>query len=681
MWNRPIRLRASEGGLENVRSRKPRTSTIDVSFLSNSVPDPESYEYDTPPKFLSQQLNQEVDVTFTTSFLPDVTPAKTSLGNTSSSGTDTLKDTMLHKSMMVSSPATASHVCTASSDTDTVKNSMLWESIMVSPPSLVAWPHLKEVCEFSLNSPPYRRIIESFSSTIESCLSAQALHDATYIASTVLKIMEDAYIQWVFDNDNTPFHGAFPASFTEECLMNHSSDVPSLILFLADQVKKTDFLSEDEQEEESLSIHTILLQYLACRYWDEAIHPYERRRALQKSMFHLIERAVKYQTMRLHERDFFDHMPQVSDVYCTSVYMQEMPIEPPDPSSGRLFDKIMHKCPLRELIVLRELGYLYSTGVSLHIILSALTYLHEIRDLPLAGLRGLNYVYSLTKKWLPHGVYEGSEEIMLPENVFPGDDPLTDKSNRPVSLWWTHMIQQKTRAFHLTSFALRMPQYARLRVALFWDENEKLFNNYDVSIADQDFDNIFRDVMKETLTEITQRMRDMKAGLSRGATAMVAAHNKFTCGGPFDVSLSSICHRNLTPELKAFWQRVPIDPTWDNFSSLPMKTEELRSILPSSDEVHEMALPYIDVEDWIFVSEVCLMMRDLDCFQGIRMEDEEVDSEREQFLSIMASTSTIRKSSKTFTPIDSGVKCFKFCHLFNNSPRPVTPRSLLRDFR
>lgn len=550
------------------------------------------------------------------------------------------------------------------------------------------WKHLPELCTFIEGSQSYVNILDMIVRVMGHFSAIGDRTSAKYVSSSGLKILEDAYRQCVFQQLLTT---TWDGSQSEKNDFN-GSNVEDVIMWMHRRVESLPCTRD--RGDNHISIYSILISYLLSRYLDDV--PVDRN---GETLFSVIDEIATILYMRERSPQIFSSLsfenvdiPRVSDSFCTCAPMDTVPEWPQVYMDGRIFERALSAMQHADILVLREAGYLYRCNVSLHVILSVLCFLHDIRGLPLSGIRGLNYVHGMVRRFLEAGQSnEKDVDSFLPKYLFQ-DQPLEGISQRPVSLWWKIMSEEERTSYQgphgsLSDLAFLCPQYPRLRLMAHWDAREKAFHSYGAPVALMDA-HALTEIVTQSVRRVRMRTEEIGTPPLENKVFLVA-HSDLLCGGPITLSPKDIVKIGSEPCLShAIFQKMPIVNMTDQLAMRELRGlfEDGRRLTcePPSNTFH------IVTDDWVWMGDVCLMTYEVNTGHGSRglgtFVGRDGGSEQDQYMDDRQIGFIRWKSIKEFK-----IKPHEFLerkispdqityHLFRHDPRPVFPRSLLRVF-
>ena len=500
--------------------------------------------------------------------------------------------------------------------------------------------HLEELCGFLLVSPQYFRLFASFRRLYTLLLrktesgDASAEADGFSVATALLKIVEDGYVQWVFLHGNTRILLKGTRFIPPEKAGEVAGDVFALLDLVHEAVASrlpTVSGALDELERDTFNIHALCLHWLACRMLDELNGAGCGRRRhnhllnLLKSEARILHR---FDVNLLHVEEkvsLVEDLLLIPDSACRSAHIDAAPkAERLWTFSGpTLFGSALKELCPGDLIGFGEAAMLYEAdGFPLHGLLSCLTFMHETRGLPLSYLRHIGYISALARDFLPSSE-EGCplpDRDPFPEGIFPGNDPVTGKTRRPVTRWWLRFAHEvaQTRMQHrlLVSFLFSYPQYARMRVAAFWDPTTESFDTqrYSPRYATWEVRTLM-EFLRKGFMLARDLVREAKSRLECGrANALVACHASFASGGPFAEWTPSIVARCSTnARVISFLKQCPVEPCprREETRALSSECREMRLGLPLLKEGASSEGRFVETDEWTELASVALLFREV----------------------------------------------------------------------
>ena len=498
--------------------------------------------------------------------------------------------------------------------------------------------HLEELCGFLLVCPQYFRLFACFRRVYtlllrkseSGDLSAEA--DGFAVATTLLKIVEDGYVQWVFLHGNTRIllEGTrfVPAGKLEEV----AGDVFALLDLVHDAVaSKIPTVSDatDELERDSFNIHALCLHWLACRMLDD-LNGVGRGRREESHLLNLLKLEArllhKSGVSLLHHEEkvsLVEDLLLVPDSACTSAHIDSAPKSKRlwSFSGPTLFGSALKELCPGDLISFGEAAVLYDAdGFPLHALLSCLTFMHETRGLPLSYMRHIAYISALARDFLPSSEEDCPlpDRDPFPEGIFLGNDPVTGKTRRPVTRWWLRFAHEvahtRLQGHLLVSFFFSYPQYARMRVAAFWDPTTESFSPERYSRYAKWEVQTLIEFLRKGFMHARDLVREAKSRLECGrANSLMACHASFASGGPFAEWTPSIVSRCRTnARVISFLKQCPVEPCarseerWSFDSEYPKLQLELDLLKDGASEGR-----FLDTDEWTELANVALLFREV----------------------------------------------------------------------
>ena len=545
--------------------------------------------------------------------------------------------------------------------------------------SVVAYEHLVEIVEFVEKSPPYSRLLHTLAKVVRRYQDMRLGGDAIFVASTALKILEDAHLQSLRNDWYNPRSEEGDRSNTIK-----ASSAVNLVHKMAAMISDK---SKEIGDVSSYSVQTLVLHWLASRYLD--------RGACNRDCDTFFSVIDKVTTDRITDNAtvcqcaYRRRERSIDNSFFCCKTLKSTPQYADDADNCFLLDATLATTTLADLLVLREIGYLYRSGVALHVVLCALSFAHETIELPFGPMRSLNLVYGLARRFLPRGQCETPNDIDVPQYLFL-DQPLAEKSNRPTSLWWHTMNEQKQQ--HMTyegpsrsleDLALMCPQYARMRICVHWEKESKCMGTYNITHAWMD--------SHALLSLIEHSLSDCKKWNS-GTTATdlrIIPHTKLLCGGPLEMSCGDILKCTDRPLTKSLQLKAPIGKLGRECDVLCMqqivflmKNEE-----GGSRRVND---PLLDYNDWVWVADACMMTYEVLTGRGPRgfgtfTTGQDGEIEQQEYIELKK----MKFKPKRTVPFQERPLEIKepladpssiTYHLFRHDPRPIRPRTLHRCF-
>jgi hypothetical protein len=502
--------------------------------------------------------------------------------------------------------------------------------------------HLEEICAFLLVSPIYFRLFEIFREVYLDMLerfndwdNRECEKDAIFLATSLLKIVEDGYIHWLFSHGNQRLKFVDRVFVPEEKQKGIGCDIFHLLDIVHESVLSTrDSLegSWDQLERGSFNMHALCLHWLACRYRKgEVAH---KKRRCKNHIFHVLGQEAKiiHDSGRslLHGEErmpIFDELLSVSDQYSTGSLLDDnLPVKVMGTfSQPTLFEQALSELSPEDLLVFGEVGVLYDIqDFPLHALLSCLTFMHETRGLPFSHLRQLCFISSLARDYIPSCDGENflTNSYCMPKGLFSGDHPTSNGVRRPVTLWWLHYARDETHGRiqqrSLVSFIFSYPQYARMRVAAYWDPSDKRFiqEHYNKEKAGWEV-RMLIEVLRKGFMEGYDFVREAKSELDCHTNALIAAHAGFASGGPLrEITPLVVANTRDNKDFLNFLRECPVEAS-------ARKQEHIRQILSNYQTMKESFLAssdisiltdkFIPTDDWMAMGNLGLLMREVHC--------------------------------------------------------------------
>lgn len=498
--------------------------------------------------------------------------------------------------------------------------------------------NLEELCAFLLISPLYFRLFDIFREVYLKLLERfndwedkKCEADALFLASSLLKIVEDGYIHWLYAHGNKRLKFADRVFVPTEKLHGIGCDIFHLLDLIHDSiVSNRDTLPGgwDQLEKEGFNIHAFCLHWLACRYREEVA---QKKKRCKRHVFHVLKEEAKiiHESGRslLHGEErmpIFDELLSVSDLYSTAPLLdRDLPVQAlgtfPQPT---LFGEALSQLSPEDLLVFGEVGVLYDIeDYPLHALLSCLTFMHETRGLPFAHLRHLCFISSLARDYISSSD-EGSslsDCYRLPEGLFPGDHPVSNGVRHPTTHWWlqcardvtTTRIQQK----NLVSFVFSYPQYTRMRVAAYWDPSDKCFHSdlYDTERAGWEV-KMLTELLRKGFMEGFDMVRESKSELDCRTNALLAAHARFASGGPLkEITPLVVSNTRDNEDMLNFLRECPIEPTIRNQEHIRQIVSDYKTMKEGFLTADEWEDKFIPTDDWVAIGNLALLLREVHC--------------------------------------------------------------------
>ena len=594
---------------------------------------------------------------------------------------------------------------------------------LVLPPLLNCFSvpkHVEELCAFLLISPQYLRILSCFKDVCNELIEQfnreekqDGEKDAVFLASTVLKIIEDGYCHWLFKHDNTALKYKNQQFISTDKLETIGADIFQLLDLMYEAVESKHYLLQEEKlalEADQFNIHALCLQWLACRYKDQLQQSGFSKRIPEKThLFSLLrdEAFIIGKSCRsLFEKcdtlPLVDDMLVLSDSDVTSSYLGAKHSSQ-NCCTARccdLFKNALHKLQPQDLLIFGEVGVLYDIdNFPLHGILACLTFLHETRGLPFSFLRNLCFISSLARDYIPSfgKNFNLLEVHQMPKHLFSGDQPISNLAMRPSALWWTQFAKDIATTREISIDLRRVlfvyPQYARMRVAAYWKPGHDNFpsSSFDVSLATWEVQT-FSTFLKSEFDEVFEIVAEKKRQLDCCVNSLVAAHAYFSSGGPCkSFSPKLVANARLNQDLLAFMKFSPVGPTCENEEDIQVAAthfKNLQKVVSSLNECNPLQ-PFISVKEWLTLANIGMIFREMNvvgmprglCSFSVASHH---GYQQQNFLSKWLTGVVLKKSQLKYSPVETftwhQLPNELTYHLFRHDVRPVAPSYLRRKF-
>ena len=531
---------------------------------------------------------------------------------------------------------------------------------------VVNYKHIPELIDFVNISPWYAKILVTAAKSIQYFKNNHLESDAMYVASTTLKIIEDGFRKHLMPCER------------HDVSNTHSWKTPSSVIQMVLQLaNKIEHASWESCHSCTLSVHVVMIHWLLTQYDGDTVRSKDGLCFAICRMWQQFYEDSEYQFTKYKDpwqsgnwRTFLkEHMLEMG---CQSSHLIES-----------LIGNAVDKTSIAELLVLQEICYLYMCNVPLHVVMSALVYAHELRELPFGVVRALNYVYALSRRFVPHKSNDTHDESLnVPLNLFL-DQPVTDKSNRPTSLWYTYMQKQRKLFPNYTGakgsledLAILCPQYARMRVCVHWDNSTSAMNDYDVTHAWTD---------AYALCQIIQYAKE-----KRYTKTNIIPHTKVLCGGPLNLSYLDLCRTKGTILSDKITQKINLEMLLPH-TDMKKIHRFVQNIQVQEDSMPIAPLaPHADYNDWVWVADVCRMIYEVFTCKGPRgfgsfTTSQDIDMEQSNYIELLKMNFS-PQHNETFEEVphlieepDIDPSQITY-HLYRHNPSPINPSTVHRHY-
>ena len=465
-------------------------------------------------------------------------------------------------------------------------------------------PCLNEIIDFVAETPIYLNILEAFGKAIEQVSDNDSLESqmfAVFLSCTVIKMLEDAYNHYQYPkaNPNPQPDLVFP-------------DEVTLIAYIHTRARteRMKYINID-QKDIRLSLHALCLLWLGCRILDNSITQSRTNVFTRHSNnFFRQLRGIVVDYIKTGEIKEIFPDKTLQEKYLVPLFAAE--------GEGTLLPKIIQEISKDELFVLMECSLMYDCGnFPLEAILSYLVFCHEIKALPLAALRALNYGSFLIKRHL-------------------------DKQE--IEVWLRNSTVENHQSFSTVLHCC--PGYARLRQAA-----GKVANQFEIQF------------ICNLIYSGYEKIHDFIA--NGKPVDFFGAYSFEGCGSQFsdfkDCYLSAM---RDNPVFLDFLQKYKLSflQFKDDFCRDYKNCASIEWSIPKSYD------PFIEIKDWIMAADAALFIREVSSiYSGLSVSDKKREKEIEEYLHGNRSQLLMTEETERYHDelcIDS--------HLYRHDSKPLT---------